>query len=238
MTNNHIYFINVFINLPFCKMLLHNGVWILMIDINNDLLSIAYKSFRNWHLVWVIHYKLIKQRKENQKMKTLKIIFLTVLIGSYSTGIKAQDAATSYSNALGVRLGETSVLTFTHIVNDGRAIEALLGFWPNSRSITVLGEKYVPTGLQGLSWYYGVGGHIAFLTTHDSYSYQMESGRYYFVHYGGTIGLGIDGVFGVDYKIPVLPIAISLELKPFVEFNTNNSVYMDLDPGLGLKFAF
>ena len=71
-----------------------------------------------------------------------------------------------------------------------------------------------------------------------SYTFQNHWGdRYYHYHQGG-IGLGIDGVIGLEYKIPTIPIAISIDVKPFLEVNTSGGAWLSLDPGLGIKIAF
>lgn len=167
-------------------------------------------------------------------MKTIRTFIIAAIIGiSCSSQIKAQD----YRTAIGLRLGETSGLTFKQALGGDHAFEAIVGFWPDAFSITALGEKYVPLAVPGLDLYYGVGLHVAFETT-DRYYYLADRGRYYFTRYGGSTGIGIDGMLGVEFKVPVVPLAFSLEIKPFVEFNTNNNIYLALDPGLGIKLAF
>jgi len=168
-------------------------------------------------------------------MKTKKVLIVTILIGLVtSAGLKAQE---SYSNTIGVRLGETSGLTYKHISPTNRAFEAILGYSPDALSITTLAEQYLHTGLSGFSLYFGLGGHVALLTNKYYYHF-YENGRYCIVHHEGSVGVGADGMLGVEFKVPVLPFAFSLELKPYMELNTNKTFYVNLDPGLGLKFAF
>ena len=174
--------------------------------------------------------------KRDKIMKALKLILMATAINFCFINSQAQNS--DYGIGIGLRIGETSGATLKLRSGSGNASEGIVGFWPDAFSITGLFERYVGTTVPGLNWYYGGGGHIAFLTGGPNYYYNGEHGRYYFYHYGGNVGLGIDGIVGIEYKIPPVPIALSLDLKPFVEFNTNGFVYLSLDPGFGLKIAF
>ena len=154
----------------------------------------------------------------------------------HSHGFKPVEDNAHYSTAIGVRAGGTSGLTIKHFVRNYSAIEGIIGFHPNAFSLTALYEKYAGIGAPGLHWYYGGGGHVAF-----------ESGRFYSYNDGnkwrrnysdGEVALGIDGILGIEYKIPPIPFAISLDVKPFIEVNTGGGTYIGLDPGLGIKIAF
>ena len=85
--------------------------------------------------------------------------------------------------------------------------------------------------------YYGLGGHFANEAGRTYLLYDRERNRVYRYSSRGY-GIGIDGVLGMEYKIPPIPFAISLDIKPFMEFNSDGNVYLKLDPGLGLKFTF
>ncbi|SHJ60801.1 hypothetical protein SAMN04488028_101656 [Reichenbachiella agariperforans] len=137
-----------------------------------------------------------------------------------------------YQTAVGVRGIGTSGLTIKHFTKRSTAIEGIIGFYPNAFSATVLYERYASAfDVRGLNWYYGVGGHIA--TQSDVVDnegiYRRESSEF---------GLGVDGIFGIEYKIQNVPIAVSLDFKPFVEVATDGDAFMALDPGLGIKVAF
>lgn len=97
-------------------------------------------------------------------------------------------------------------------------------------------EKYAPAfNARGLNWYYGAGGHIAAQNGNGAYYY--DNGRH--KHYkNGALGLGVDGIVGLEYKIPKAPFALSLDVKPYIEVVTKGDVWMSLDPGLGVKVTF
>ncbi|MAE84992.1 MAG: hypothetical protein CMB80_19800 [Flammeovirgaceae bacterium] len=139
-----------------------------------------------------------------------------------------------YNTAVGIRGLGTSGLTIKHFTRANRAVEGIVGFYPDAFSVTVLLENYVNAFDQaGLNWYYGFGGHIA--TETDWVYYENYRG---YRRSDGDFGIGIDGIFGIEYKINEVPIAVSLDVKPFLEVTTSGNAYLAVDPGLGIKVAF
>ncbi|CAN0013796.1 unnamed protein product, partial [Chrysoparadoxa australica] len=110
-----------------------------------------------------------------------------------------------------------------------------IGFWHHGLSATVLYERHVNAfGVNGFKWYYGGGGHAS-----------IHNNQYYGTYFGrspyyddGALGLGVDGILGLEYKIPAIPFALSLDIKPFVEVNTAGGVGFAFDSGLGIKVCF
>lgn len=187
-----------------------------------------------------IKVKFIIMKKPKHILKALLIIIFA--ISGYSE-VQAQEPAINtgdYRTAIGLRGGYTSGLTIKHFLSNGNAFEGIIGSWANAFSVTGLYEWHAPTTVKGLKWYYGVGAHAT--VYREGYYYYREGKkgrpyRYYRYNENGT-GVGVDGILGIEYKIPPIPFALSLDLKPSVEFNTNNRIYTALDPGLGLKFTF
>lgn len=181
---------------------------------------------------------------KNLKNNLAKLLLIAAFAAFSYNEANAQGPAinsANYHTAIGLRAGGTSGLTIKHFVANGNAIEGIIGAWPNAFSITGLYEWHVPqAGAPGLKWYYGIGAHAA--VYRDTYYYYREgnNGRpyRYYRYVGNGTGLGIDGILGLEYKIPPIPFAISLDIKPYVEFNTNNAIYTAFDPGLGIKFTF
>jgi hypothetical protein len=167
---------------------------------------------------------------------SLILIFVSINASAQSstTATQTENTDGTYKTAIGIRGGETSGFTLKHFTGTESAIEGIFGFWPDAFSITGLFEHYVNAGTDGLYWYYGGGGHVGFNT--GGLYYASESRRYYY--HSGETGIGIDGMLGIEYKIPRIPFAISLDLKPYMEITTMNRVYGSIDPGLGVKVAF
>lgn len=177
-------------------------------------------------------------------MKTIKILALVAFL-LFTFNVNAQDNdkmpslainTSSYKTAIGLRAGETSGLTIKRFIGSNTALEGIVGVWSHGLSTTILFEKYTPAfNVNGLNWYYGGGGHIAFETSRTVYYYR--NGRYDKYH-DGSIGLGIDGLIGIEYKIPTIPFALSLDVKPFIEIISRGDIWISLDPGLGIKVTF
>jgi hypothetical protein len=139
-------------------------------------------------------------------------------------------------NAIGVRLGGTTGITLRAGVGDNAAIEAILGGYPYGPSVTILGEAHKSLG-DVFSLYAGGGGHIRF-----GRDWYRERNCYplYGCHtyQNGETGVGIDLIGGVEAKIPALPLAFSLDIKPFLEWTNENKQYAGYDLGLGIKVVF
>ncbi len=175
-------------------------------------------------------------------MKTIRIIGLLFCALAFNTNTNAQDLdplnvnSSTYSTAVGLRGGETSGLTIKHFMNDHMALEGILGVWNRGFNATLLVERYQTAfSVAGLNWYYGLGGHMSVLT--NGYIW-YRNGRRYAVYENDRMALGVDGIAGLEYKIPKTPLAVSLDVKPYVEIVSNGNVWLSADPGLGLKLTF
>lgn len=162
------------------------------------------------------------------KASLVAFVLLLASVG-YSQNLKTGP---TYKTAIGVRGIGTSGLTIKHFTKATTAIEGIIGFYPNAFSATILVEKYAQAfDTQGLNWYYGIGGHIATQSNviRNDGLYRRETSEF---------GVGVDGIFGLEYKINEVPIAISLDFKPFFEVATNGDAFVAFDPGLGIKVTF
>jgi hypothetical protein len=178
-------------------------------------------------------------------MKTIISALSSIMLCVVLTTANGQSSLKPYNNlamgdtyqtAIGLRAGETSGLTFKKFMTESTALEGIFGLWNHGMSVTVLYEKYLPAfNVSGLNWYFGGGGHLAI--KHRHYFSYYDRGRYYYYQYS-RVGLGIDGVAGMEYKIPKTPLAINLELKPYIEVISEGGIWSSLDPGFGLKLTF
>ncbi|HRG59279.1 MAG TPA: hypothetical protein PK323_10000 [Bacteroidia bacterium] len=178
-------------------------------------------------------------------MKATKFKIALLMLGLIlSAKVKAQNELNpkvntfNYKNAIGIRAGVTSGLTFKHKFNGGNAFEGIVSLWPYSLGVTALYEKIATTGTEGLNLYYGIGGHLntgnyygrkVYYRTYDNYVYVADRANY---------AIGIDGIIGIEYKFKPIPFAISADLKPFIETSPYRYTHISLDPGLGIKFTF
>ncbi|MGB0136506.1 MAG: hypothetical protein ACPF83_04640 [Flavobacteriales bacterium] len=114
-----------------------------------------------------------------------------------------------YNRAIGFRGGFFSGITYKQFVDENMAIEGILHSRYAGWQITGLAEWHgAAWDVPGLNWYYGAGGHVGIFT----YS---ENSPYFDAEATGTkVGVGVDGVLGIEYNIKTIPINVSLDWKP------------------------
>jgi hypothetical protein len=140
----------------------------------------------------------------------------------------AQSMGSDYQTAVGVKFWPGAV-TVKHFIRDNTALEGLANFWDHGFRFTGLYEIHGDiSGAPGLKWYVGPGAHLGW------YNGNWHHGDYYYSD--GGFSLGIDGVLGLDYKINGAPIALSLDINPFLELA--NHTYVDVWGGLGIRYTF
>jgi hypothetical protein len=174
------------------------------------------------------------------KSITIQLVLAFLLLATPGRP-QASDAPVrkyDYKFAIGIRAGSTSGLTFKHLMNRGNAVELIAGLWPNAVGLTGLYEKHVGSGISSLRFYYGAGLHFTVETNHYLYRRPSDNGAYAYRYGPDGWGAGVDGIVGIEYKIPVIPVALSFDLKPYVEATSIGYLYTAIDPGLGIKFAF
>jgi len=164
----------------------------------------------------------------NLKRNLISLIFCFLMISALS----GQSLTGDYHAAIGLRVGETSGVSFKFRSGSSSKVELLAGFWSDWLSLTALYEKNVQAfSVEGMNWYYRGGGHVSFATG----SYYAD-GRHF--TRGEDYAIGLDGILGLEYKIPPIPFAISVDLKPMMEMYRNGDIYVLIDPGIGIKFTF
>jgi hypothetical protein len=142
---------------------------------------------------------------------------------------------TPYQTALGIRVGGTSGADVKHFFRPATAVEGIVGAFGDGFSITGLVEKNAQAfDVVGLNWYYGGGAHVSFYNGHPYYNIGGRDIRYRDSH---DVGIGIDGIIGMEYILPDnIPVAFSLDLKPFIEIDSDGDVGVAPDLALGIKF--
>jgi hypothetical protein len=152
-----------------------------------------------------------------------RLYFLTVAIILSLIQLSAQN----YKTGVGIRLSSSgpavnNSVSFKHFLNKNGAIEALLTF-DSYGALGVLYEihKDIPT-TDGLKWFYGAGAYIGFDDRKNSSDRSL---------------MGAQGIVGLDYKFPGLPLNLSLDWKP--ELNIIDNI--NFEPaaiGFTIRFTF
>ncbi len=135
-------------------------------------------------------------------MPDLRLFFLAGLWLWLAAPLAAQ--AQKYTTALGARFGGSAYgLTLQQRVINNTTVEAITLASEREWSATVLAEQHFGILGPSLNYYFGAGGHAG---------RNKDSGPFY----------GLDGLIGAEYKIPILPLVVSLDLKPTLEFNADD----------------
>jgi len=129
------------------------------------------------------------------------------------------SAAQEYSRAAGLRGGLSSGLTYRQHLAPELAYEGLLSFRKGGLQCTILREYIQPAIFEfseDFYFAYGYGGHVGYNFT-DHYVIMFHEYNYYEKRFSPLIG--IDGYIGLEYRIPVIPLQVGIDLKPFFEFS-------------------
>lgn len=167
------------------------------------------------------------------------LVITAIVVFPRSAAGQNEKGSNDYRNAIGIRAGRTSGLTFKHFFSSGNSMELIAGFWPNAVGLTGLYEKNMTAGVKWLRFYYGAGAHITAGTDAPYYRKHNQSDGPYSPRYGRRgFALGIDGVAGIEHKIAAIPLALSIDIKPFVEVSNYGVIYPAIDGSIGVKLAF
>lgn len=135
-------------------------------------------------------------------MKSLFLIVLVSACAALKSSAQEMSGEPGYRFGLGVRLSNSSPtlnnsITGKYFVTNQNAIEGILSFGTRF-GVGALLEIHRPTNIEGLRWFYGGGAFVGF---EDSKTY-----------------LGPTGIIGIDYKFPNVPINLSVDYKPELNF--------------------
>ena len=116
--------------------------------------------------------------------------------------IAAFAATAQVRHEAGVRLGSydqvvSTGFTYRYHFNNGKAVEALLNLRENI-ALGALYEVFKPiNAVPNLQWFYGGGGYVGF---------------------SGSDHFGITGIAGLDYRFSEVPVNLTLDWKPELNF--------------------
>ncbi|HTD40006.1 MAG TPA: hypothetical protein VK671_05260 [Mucilaginibacter sp.] len=166
-----------------------------------------------------------------------KAIYFLLALGAFlfiGNSSKAQDYKPNYQFALGLKFGGyENGISGKYFLDNTTSLEGLIGFRSHGLVFTGLYELNVQAfNTEGLRFYYGFGAHVGAV---GAGVYKRFGGNNEYFN-SSQVLLGADGVVGLEYVIPNSPIAISLDLNPRLELA--GGPFVDLAPGLGIKYTF
>ncbi len=151
-----------------------------------------------------------------------KVIVLMAILFMVKVNFAQNKTAESltYKTAAGVKVWDGAGLTLKTFIADKAALEFIGFFNKTGTRITGLYEFHGDLNTEGnLKWYVGPGAHVG-------------------LYKGGTTAFGLDGVVGLDYKFTNLPLNISLDWQPSVEFFNGDPSFAANWGGLGVRYTF
>jgi hypothetical protein len=150
-----------------------------------------------------------------------------------------------YKNSAGIRIGKTDGVSYKRFLTEDGAVEFMLGFGGYNKGTQVYAmyqwHFQIPAKFtENLHLYYGVGGHVGHIKAHDDRMYysndstivtEDEKKSYY--------AIGVDGVIGLEYRIFTVPMTVSMEVKPYVEYYGLRYIHFrSWDFGFTVKYIF
>ena len=144
-------------------------------------------------------------------------------------------AQVNYNLGIGLRGGGyENGLTLKYFKNSSTAFEGILGFRPGVFVFTGLFEKHsIAFSEPSLNWYYGLGGHVGGINSNQDY--RRYSGDNYFYN-NSSLLLGADAILGLEWAIPEIPFALSLDLHPRLELA--KGPFLDIEPAISIRYTF
>lgn len=144
-----------------------------------------------------------------------------------------------YQTAIGVRVNPWTIgFTAKHFIKGPHAIEGIVSHYFGSGDRDVTNVTF--TGLYEYTWnvfgksewnmYAGGGAHVG--VWRDRY-YDNGNKRY---HSEAVVGL--DGIFGVEYTFKNIPLNLSGDIKPFVNFNGGHDFFGEQLLGVSARYTF
>ncbi len=141
-------------------------------------------------------------------MNKFFFLFLFFILGKLNVAEAQSSKHSQYNTAIGFKFYPGGV-TFKQALNKSKCLEVNGYFWKGIRITGLYELHYDIAGVDGLRWYVGPGLHTSM------YSPDINE------NYAGRNYIGIDGVLGLDYKIPSVPLNLSLDWQPSIEFGTS-----------------
>jgi hypothetical protein len=148
-----------------------------------------------------------------------KTLFITMLL---VLGFNYANAQLKGNPQVGLRLGLPFGATARYFFDDANAVEGIAGVYAHTFTITGLYERHFDLSTlttDGFGWFVGGGAHMG--------TRKIESNVKF-------IG-GVDGIGGIDYTFPTLPINLSLDWKPAIHFNTSSDL---ADFAISVRYTF
>lgn len=136
-------------------------------------------------------------------MKHLFVIMLFTLVAVQVSAQNKTAGSNDYKTAIGIKIWDGAGANLKTFISDKHALEFTGFFYRFGTRITGLYELHGELNTEGnLRWYVGAGAHVS-------------------LYKGYTAG-GLDGVVGIDFKVPSAPLNFALDWQPALELGSGS----------------
>lgn len=159
-------------------------------------------------------------------MKKMMLVLTAVMAVTHS--LEAQRGM--LDNAVGLRMGLGSGVTFQHFTSNRNAFEAIAYQRFGAANLTLLAEAHEQMfDVRGLRYFYGAGAHVWVFNRNSVLQDNILRENSY--------ALGVDAIVGISYYLRSVPIQFSVDWKPGI--NLLGSHYIEWDSGaLSARYRF
>jgi hypothetical protein len=158
-----------------------------------------------------------------------KLLLITVFLLGLANSSFAQ-----YDNAIGLRFGLPSGLSYKKFISEKNALEGILHLGSGLGG-TVLYQIHAPAFNEpNLRWYYGFGGHGHIHGSNNNIPWRFGRND----NVANSVDLGLNGVIGLEYTIESIPVCVSLDASPILGFNSSGYNYFGTTTSLAVRYTF
>jgi hypothetical protein len=141
--------------------------------------------------------------------------------------ITAQLSAQNYTRDISIKLGGSAKFSYRPMYNGEESYEFGMSFGNNGIRLMALKQFFTPAFISmtdNFDFVYGYGIHTG-VTYHRTY---QVLNRVYHVDDKFSPVLGLDGIAGLEYRMPEAPVIIGMTVEPYFEYSLNRFFTTDI----------
>ena len=144
-----------------------------------------------------------------------------------SLGANAQD----YQSAVGLRASYGGLLSYKHKLNAHYYTEGIIGIRWGGVVLTALIERSQSAfDNENMFWYFGGGMHLGFHGRDNTINPPDRANKQTYIN------LGADLIGGLEYRLPKLPVTVSIDYNPSFYF-TGERWFVGEGIGLSVRYV-
>lgn len=160
-----------------------------------------------------------------------------ICVMTIETGFSQQ-----YDRSAGIRLGGTSGLTYKKFIVEEQAFETIISNRSSGVQVTGLIIFHQPMEFsfdENFYFYYGAGAHVGMEKHGDIHKVPFNGTQDYRYVNKEFVAVGVDAIAGVEYRLLSVPITMSIDLKPYINYVGLRKLKTDFwDVSIGFKYLF